>query len=163
MDKEKFLKSRTEWKNFHSAILFSMLNPNHGTSSPDVLKDFLDFVKMPEKARDSFLADFDFLEFSTNNRQTILLIKNKEYDILIENNLDCCKVVSRNRNQRNYTSTIPRVNTCKLNVLHNSQNVNMSSSLQIRAGSLRFVACPPPLQAGTPRNVQHHQLKEPAI
>lgn len=91
MDKEKFLKSRTEWKNFHSAILFSMLNPNHETSSPDVLKGFLDFVKMPEKARDSFLADFDFLEFSTNNRQTILLIKNKEYGIIIENNLDCEK------------------------------------------------------------------------
>ena len=88
MDKEKFLKSRTEWKNFHSAILFSMLNPNHGTSSPDVLKGFLDFVKMPEKARDSFLADFDFFKFSTNNRQTILFIKNKEYGILIENNLD---------------------------------------------------------------------------
>ena len=51
MDKEKFIKSRTEWKNFHSAILFSMLNPNHETSSSDVLKDFLDFVKMPEKAR----------------------------------------------------------------------------------------------------------------
>ena len=91
MDKEKFLKNRTEWKNFHSAILFSMLNPNHGTSSPDVLKDFLDFVKMPEKARDSFLADFDFLEFSTNIKQTILLIKNKKYGILIESNLDCEK------------------------------------------------------------------------
>lgn len=47
MDKEKFIKSLTEWKNFHSAILFSMLNLNHETSSPDVLKDFLDFVKMP--------------------------------------------------------------------------------------------------------------------
>lgn len=92
MDKEKFLKSRNVWKNYHSAILFSMLNPNHGTSSPDVLKDFLDFVKMPEKARDSFLTDFSFLEFSTNNRQTILLIKNKEYGILIENNLDCEKM-----------------------------------------------------------------------
>jgi len=78
MNKEKFLKSRNEWKNFHSAILFSMLNPNHETSSPDVLKDFLDFVKMPEKARNSFLADFDFLEFSTNIKQTILLIKNKK-------------------------------------------------------------------------------------
>ena len=64
MDKEKFLKSRNEWKNFHSAILFSMLNPNHETSSPDVLKGFLDFVQMPEKARDSVLADFSFLEFS---------------------------------------------------------------------------------------------------
>lgn len=88
MNKEKFLKSRTEWKNFHSAILFSMLNPNHESSSPDVLKDFLDFVKMPKKVRDSFLADFSFLDFSTNIRQTILLIKNKEYGILIENNLD---------------------------------------------------------------------------
>lgn len=91
MNKEKFLKSRSEWKNFHSAILFSMLNPNHETSSPDVLKDFLDFVKMPEKARDSFLADFDFLEFSTNIKQTILLIKNKKYGILMESNLDCEK------------------------------------------------------------------------
>ena len=90
MDKEKFLKKRTEWKNFHSAILFSMLNPNHETSSPDVLKGFLDFVKMPEKARDSFLADFDFLEFLTNNRQTILLIKNKKYGTLV-----CFLIVAR--------------------------------------------------------------------
>ena len=90
MDKEKFLKSRTEWKNFHSAILFSMLNPNHETNSPDVLKFFLDFVKMPEKARDSFLADFSFLDFSTNIRQTILLIKNKEYGILV-----CFLIVAR--------------------------------------------------------------------
>lgn len=47
---------------------------------------------MPEKARDSFLADFDFLEFSTNIKQTILLIKNKKYGILIESNLDCEKI-----------------------------------------------------------------------
>ena len=110
MDKEKFLKSRTEWKNFHSAILFSMLNPNHETSSPDVLKGFLDFVKMPEKARDSFLADFDFLEFSTNNRQTILLIKNKEYGIIIENNLDYEKNDSNYSPQKIYKkSTLPTV------------------------------------------------------
>ena len=63
MDKEKFLKSRTEWKNFHSAILFSILNPNHGTSSPDVLKDFLDFVKMPERLVIHSLRIFLFLNF----------------------------------------------------------------------------------------------------
>jgi|GEM_PF-3294685 len=91
MDKEKFLKSRTEWKNYHSAILFSMLNPNHETSSSDVLKDFLKFVKMPEQALNSLLSDFDFLEFSCNIKQTILLIKNKKHGILIENNLDCEK------------------------------------------------------------------------
>ena len=89
MDKEKFLKSRTEWKNFHSAILFSMLNPNHKTSSPDILKEFLNFVKVPEKERNSLLVDFDFHELTSNFKQTILLIKNKEHGILIENNLDC--------------------------------------------------------------------------
>lgn len=89
MNKEKFLKSRSEWKNYHSAILFSMLNPNHKTSSPDVLKEFLTFVKVPEKERNSLLVDFDFLELTSNFKQTILLIKNKEHGILIENNLDC--------------------------------------------------------------------------
>ena len=88
MDKEKFLKSRNVWKNYHSAILFSMLNPNHETSSPDVLKEFMNFVNIPEKARNSLLVDFDFLELTSNFKQTILLIKNKENGILIENNLD---------------------------------------------------------------------------
>lgn len=88
MDKEKFLKSRSEWKNYHSAILFSMLNPCHKTSSPDVLKEFMNFVKVPKKARNSLLVDFDLLELTSNFKQTILLIKNKEYGILIENNLD---------------------------------------------------------------------------
>ena len=91
MDKEKFLKSRNVLKNYHIAILFSMLNPNHETSSPDLLKDFLNFVKISEQALDSLLSDFDFLEFSCNIKQTILLIKNKEHGILIENNLDCEK------------------------------------------------------------------------
>ena len=89
MDKEKFLKTRNVWKNYHSAILFSMLNPNHETSSPDVLKEFMNFVNIPEKARNSLLVDFDFLELTSNFKQTILLIKNKENGILIENNLDC--------------------------------------------------------------------------
>ena len=69
-----------EWKSFHSEILFSMLNPLHQLSSPDLLKDFLRFA--------GFAGTFENLELSINENQSILLIQDKKQVILIENNLD---------------------------------------------------------------------------
>lgn len=69
-----------EWKSFHSEILFSMLNPLHQLSSPDLLKDFLRFAGIE--------GTFENLELSINENQSILLIQDKKQGILIENNLD---------------------------------------------------------------------------
>lgn len=84
----------SEWKNFHSEILFSLLTHRHTdvVSDLQVLDDFYrrfySFIGLTKEDSDIFCSDLENIEYTTNEKQTLLCIQNGTTGILFENNLD---------------------------------------------------------------------------
>lgn len=84
----------SEWKNFHSEILFSLLSHRHNEIVSDLqvpeefYRQFYTFIGLTKEETDIFCSDLENTEYTTNEKQTLLYIQNRTTGILFENNLD---------------------------------------------------------------------------
>lgn len=84
----------SEWKKIHSEILFSLLTHRHievvsDLQMPDEFyRRFYSFIGLTKEETDIFCSDLENIEYTTNEKQTLLFIQNGSKGILFENNLD---------------------------------------------------------------------------
>lgn len=84
----------SEWKNFHSEILFSLLTHRHTDVVSDLqvpdefYRRFYSFIGVTKEESDIFCSDLENIVYTTNEKQTMLFICKGSTGILFENNLD---------------------------------------------------------------------------
>lgn len=84
----------SEWKKFHSEILFSLLTHRHTDVVSDLqvpdefYRRFYSFIGLTKEESDIFCSDLENIVYTTNEKQTMLFICKGSTGILFENNLD---------------------------------------------------------------------------
>lgn len=87
----------SEWKNFHSEILFSLLTHRHTDVVSDLqvpdefYRRFYSFIGLTKEESDIFCSDLENIVYTTNEKQIMLFICKGSTGILFENNLDTNK------------------------------------------------------------------------
>lgn len=85
----------SEWKNFHSEILFSLLSRSYTVSDLRLPEEFYGqfyrFIGLNDKEINIFCSDLESNDYTMNENQTFLFIQNGANGLLFENNLDTNK------------------------------------------------------------------------
>lgn len=110
----------SEWKNFHSEILFSLLTHRHTEVVSDLqvpdefYRRFYSFIGLTKEESDIFCSDLENIVYTTNEKQTMLFICNGSTGILFDNNLDTKFSDEEELNERYKQVTADNTNVLKV-------------------------------------------------